>query len=178
MGYVLFIRALSFAAEKHRHQRRKDAAASPYINHPISVAEVLSVEAGLEDEVLLAAALLHDTIEDTQTTYDELVMHFGVAVADLVAELTDDKSLSKDARKALQVAHAPNRSKRAKCLKMADKICNLRDITDHPPAGWARERQLTYLEWARRVVEGCRDAHQKLALIFDETYDRAMNTLS
>jgi len=177
MGYVLFIRALSFAAEKHRHQRRKDAAASPYINHPIAVAEVLS-EAGLDDEVLLAAALLHDTIEDTQTTYDELVTHFGKEIADLVLELTDDKSLPKDARKALQIAHAPNRSDRAKCLKMADKICNLRDVTDHPPAGWPRERRLAYLAWARQVVEGCRDAHQKLALIFDETYDRAMNTLS
>ncbi|HRK74638.1 MAG TPA: HD domain-containing protein, partial [Rhodothermales bacterium] len=146
MDNASIFRALSFAAEKHRHQRRKDVTASPYINHPIAVASVLAVEAGLDDPILLMAAILHDTVEDTETNFEELLDHFGTEVAELVRELTDDKSLPKEIRKTLQVEHAPHRSQKAKCLKMADKICNIRDILEHPPAGWSPERRLAYLD--------------------------------
>src|SRR6185369_9806273 len=120
--------ALAFAAQKHRDQRRRDAHASPYINHPIELARVLSVEAGVTDVTTLVAAVLHDTIEDTKTTYDELLARFGQAVA----EVTDDKALPKAERKRLQVVHAPHKSERAALVKLADKTCNLRDVADNP----------------------------------------------
>ena len=122
------ITALAFAADKHKNQRRKDAEASPYINHPIALANLLLNEAGVEDQRVLIAAVLHDTIEDTDTTEQELVKHFGKDVADIVLEVTDDKALPKAERKRLQIEHAAHISRRAKLVKLADKICNLRDI--------------------------------------------------
>ena len=128
------ITALAFAADKHKNQRRKDADASPYINHPIALANLLLNEAGVEDQRVLIAAVLHDTIEDTDTTEQELVRYFGKDVADIVLEVTDDKALPKAERKRLQIEHAAHISRRAKLVKLADKICNLRDITASPPA--------------------------------------------
>lgn len=169
--------ALAFAAEKHRAQRRKDADASPYINHPIAVASVLAVEAQIEDEVILLAAILHDTVEDTETSVSELVCQFGDEVAQLVTEVTDDKSLPKQERKDLQILHAAAASSSAKRLKMADKICNVRDVTAHPPGGWSRERRCEYLRWAGRVVSGCRGVDARLEQIFDETLRDGWETL-
>jgi len=132
----LVLRAVQFAANKHKDQRRKDAKATPYINHPIALAEVLHTDGGVRDPVVIAAALLHDTIEDTETTYDELRGFFGEEVADTVVELTDTKFLGKEARKRLQIAKAGKSSAAAKQVKLADKICNLRDILASPPASW------------------------------------------
>jgi len=131
----LVIRAAHFAAHKHKGQRRKDVKASPYINHPIGLAEVLHTDGGVSDAVVIAAALLHDTIEDTETTYEELRGAFGAAVADVVAEVTDVKFLGKELRKRLQIVKAGRASDRARLVKLADKICNLRDILASPPAG-------------------------------------------
>ena len=125
---VHLMEAIAFAADKHRHQRRKDKEASPYINHPIALAHLLVTTAGVEEPVVLQAAILHDTIEDTQTSYAELLDRFGKEVADAVAEVTDDKSLPKERRKELQVEHAPHASRAAALVKLADKICNLRDM--------------------------------------------------
>ncbi len=125
---ALLFRALAFAAHKHRDQRRKDAEASPYINHPIALAEVLAGEGGIADVEVLAAALLHDTIEDTDTRFEELEREFGARIAGMVAEVTDDKNLEKSERKRLQVEHAAGISPGAKLVKLADKICNLRDV--------------------------------------------------
>src|SRR3954453_22443163 len=122
------LRALAFAAHKHRDQRRKDPEATPYINHPIAVAHLLANEAFVDDEAVLTAAILHDTIEDTATTGDELRAIFGDEVAALVGDLTDDKSLSKEQRKQLQITHASHVSPRARLVKLADKTCNLRDL--------------------------------------------------
>ena len=124
---VDFLKALSFAASKHRNQRRKDAVKTPYINHPIAVADILLSEAGVADEVVLMAALLHDTVEDTDTTLDELEQHFGRVVRDVVAEVTDDKSLPKAVRKQQQIEHAADLSDRARLVKLADKISNVRE---------------------------------------------------
>ena len=124
----LFVRAAAFAADKHRKQRRKDAEASPYINHPIAVANVLVSEGGIDDPVVLCAAVLHDTIEGTETKVDELRALFGSTVASVVLEVTDDKSLDKPLRKQRQIEHAPHLSRQAQLVKLADKICNLRDI--------------------------------------------------
>ena len=168
----LFVDAVAFAAYKHRRQRRKDLEASPYINHPIALARVLSVEAGLSDPALLAAAVLHDTIEDTETTLEELKERFGATVAAVVMEVTDDKTLPKAERKRLQIEHAAGISRRAKLVKLADKICNVRDVADSPPHEWPLERRREYFDWAKAVVERMRGTHRKLERLFDEAYRR------
>lgn len=166
----IIIRAMAFAADKHRNQRRKDANASPYINHPIALADVLVNEAAIEDERVVAAAILHDTVEDTETSEQELVRHFGKEIADIVLEVTDDKSLPKAERKRLQIEHAPSLSRRAKLVKLADKICNLRDVAHRPPENWKLDRKREYFDWAKSVVEGVRGVHPELERIFDEAY--------
>ena len=170
--------ALTFAAIKHRDQRRKDVGASPYINHPIAVAHVLSAEAGVHDEETLLAAVLHDTVEDTQTTFEELEREFGSAVSGLVAELTDDKSLPKDVRKEQQIEHASHASAKAKRVKIADKICNVRDVSSNPPANWTHDRRAEYLEWAERVIAGCRGVEPALEKLFDEAIEAAREALA
>lgn len=163
----LILKAVDFAADKHRNQRRKDADASPYINHPIALANVLANEGGVTDAEVLCAALLHDTIEDTETTAEELRIQFGDAVTSIVLEVTDDKSLPKAERKRLQVEHAPHASPKAKLVKLADKICNLRDILASPPADWSVARKRDYFDWSAEVVTGVRDVHPGLASVFD-----------
>jgi guanosine-3',5'-bis(diphosphate) 3'-pyrophosphohydrolase len=145
----IVIAASGFAAHKHRDQRRKGADASPYINHPIAVANVLANEAGITDPVILTAALLHDTIEDTDTTPKELETEFGPEIAAIVIEVTDDKSLPKLERKRLQIEHAAHLSTSAKLVKLADKICNVRDMRQSPPVDWSTERKTEYFTWAK-----------------------------
>jgi guanosine-3',5'-bis(diphosphate) 3'-pyrophosphohydrolase len=164
------LKALAFAADKHRRQRRKDSEETPYINHPIAVATVLAVEGDVTDEATLIAAILHDTVEDTETTFSELEKEFGAEITGLVRELTDDKSLLKAERKRLQVEHAPHCSVRAKQIKIADKICNVRDLTNSPPVDWPQHRLREYFDWSEKVVAGCRDINAKL----DEAFDRAI----
>src|SRR3982750_482468 len=117
------LQAAAFAAEKHRNQRRKDEEASPYINHPIQLAYIL-VQADIEDPKILAAALLHDPIEDTDTTLDEREIVFGHEIAHIVAECSDDKKLTKLERKQAQIDHAAKLSRAARLVKLADKIAN------------------------------------------------------
>jgi guanosine-3',5'-bis(diphosphate) 3'-pyrophosphohydrolase len=159
--------ALHFSAQKHRDQRRKDRQASPYINHPIEVAFILATIGGVTDLTTLIAAILHDTIEDTATTPEELERRFGREVCLLVQEMTDDKRLPKAERKRLQVAHAKEASHRAKLIKLADKICNVRDVTHAPPADWSLERRSEYLDWTEQVVAGCRGASAELEAYYD-----------
>lgn len=167
-----FIKAVAFAAEKHRDQRRKDADASPYINHPIALANVLANEGGILDLSVLCAAILHDTIEDTETTADDLQDLFGSKVTSIVLEVTDDKSLEKHVRKQRQIEHASHISHEAKLVKLADKICNLRDILASPPADWSAERKQIYFDWSAQVVAGMRGTHSGLESIFDALYVR------
>jgi guanosine-3',5'-bis(diphosphate) 3'-pyrophosphohydrolase len=166
----LILRAASFAADRHRDQRRKGNDESPYINHPFAVATALCEEGGVTDTELLAAALLLDTIEDTATTQEELRTVFGPRIAGIVVEVTDDKRLSKAERKRIQVAHAAQVSKDAKQLKIADKLCNLRDILASPPADWPLFRKRQYFDWAKEVVDQVRDANPRLAEKFDAAY--------
>ena len=165
-----FVKAVDFASRKHRFQRRKDEDASPYINHPIAVAAVLVAEAGISDPIILCAAVLHDTIEDTETTVTELEPAFGAQITSLVQEVTDDKSLPKEVRKQLQIEHAPQLSRQAKAIKLADKICNLRDTLTQPPVGWSTARCREYFEWAKKVIEGVRGTNLALETIFDQIY--------
>jgi len=124
---------------------------------------------------LIIAGLLHDTIEDTETSFDELVEEFGIDVANLVREVTDDKNLEKQVRKQLQIENAPRKSDRAKQLKIADKIANLRSILKSPPSDWDRDRKLKYAEWSRRVIAGCRGVNTNLEAIFDDVYESIMS---
>lgn len=166
----LILRAVAFAAHKHRDQRRKDSDASPYINHPIQLAKVLWEEGGVRDPEVIAAALLHDTLEDTETTWQELRGEFGEEIADVVLEVTDTKWIKKEVRKRLQVARARYSSEKARLVKLADKICNLRDVAAHPPAGWSLERRRQYFDWAKEVVDKLRGTHPELERRFDEVY--------
>ena len=167
---ALLLKALAFAAHKHRDQRRKDPAASPYINHPIALADVLVSEGGVTDVEVLAAALLHDTVEDTATTPEELEELFGARIARIVAEVTDDKTLPKAERKRLQVVHATQLSSEAKLVKLADKICNLRDVAERAPPRWDLARRREYFDWARNVIDGLRGVHPELEAAFDAAY--------
>lgn len=162
------LQAVEFAAHKHRDQRRKDIDASPYINHPIQVAEMIVRVGGVDDTATLMAAILHDTVEDTEATAEEIEEVFGPEVRDLVMEVTDDKSLPKPERKRLQMEHAPHMSERARLIKLADKTCNVRDIGRSPPADWDAERRAEYLAWAKSVVDGCRGTNAALERYFDE----------
>ena len=171
-----FLEVLAFSAFKHRAQRRKDRHASAYINHPIELARVLHNEGGVSDPATLCAAILHDTVEDTQTTRAELARRFGSAIARIVMEVTDNKRLRKHTRKRLQIEHAPHLSPRAKLVKLADKICNLRDLREHPPVGWSRSRKRQYFDWAWRVVDGLRGVHPDLEKAFDREYRRRPRT--
>jgi len=163
------ITATHFAADKHKGQRRKDVEGTPYINHPIAVAELLTRVAGVTDVATIQAALLHDTIEDTCTTGAELETRFGKDVRQLVEELTDDKSLPSTERKRLQIKHASILSPRARLIKLADKICNLADLTQSAPVGWLVERKREYLDWAEKVVAKIRGSNPALEKLFDET---------
>lgn len=168
----VLVRALQFAAIKHRDQRRKDVEASPYINHPIAVLAILADEAGITDPDVLCAAVLHDTLEDTQTTAAELEMHFGATVRDLVIAVSDDKSLPKAERKRRQIANAAHASAGARLVKLADKTANLRDLAAHPPHQWDAHRRHDYCTWALAVVEQIRGTHAGLEALFDEAHGR------
>jgi guanosine-3',5'-bis(diphosphate) 3'-pyrophosphohydrolase len=172
----LILKALEFAAVRHRTQFRKGADKSPYINHPIQVANLLVNEAGEKDPVLITATILHDVIEDTVQTKKEkqelielISKIFGEEVLSITLEVTDDKSLRKKDRKRLQVEHAPLLSEKAKMLKIADKIMNVRDITVNPPVRWSLRRIRKYFDWSEKVVAGLRGIHMKLEDIFDES---------
>lgn len=175
---VMFLRVLSFAADRHRGQTRKDIHKTPYILHPIAVATVLAVEGNVADETLLIAALLHDTVEDVGVTCEEIAGLFGEVVARLVMEVTDNKELPKQTRKELQVKHALLASDPAKQLKIADKISNIRDIMHSPPHGWSLERRQKYLSWTKRVVDNCRGINPVLEAVYDAALQEAEKMLT
>lgn len=177
MSIARLLAAASFAADKHRHQRRKDGDATPYINHPLAVAHLLAVVGGVTDPDILIAALLHDTIEDTATTSAELDAAFGETVRRLVEELTDDKSLPKAERKRLQVEHAPYKSPGAAQVKLADKACNVADIGVNPPTDWSSERVWEYLAWAEQVVGRLPKVNPALEAHFVSVLQSARQTL-
>ena len=168
----LVVRAAAFAAHRHGHQKRKGKDKLPYITHPLEVARILIEEAGEDDPVVIAAAILHDTVEDAGVTVAELTERFGSDVAAVVLELTDDKLLPKEERKRLQIVNAPGKSVRAAKVKMADKIANLRDVANDPPTDWDEARKCKYFDWSRKVVSALPKVSPRLAAIFEETYAR------
>jgi GTP diphosphokinase / guanosine-3',5'-bis(diphosphate) 3'-diphosphatase len=171
--YADLLRALSFAAAKHRDQRRKGNHQAPYINHPIEVATLIATVGGVDDVAVLQAAILHDTIEDTDTTAEEIEREFGQDVRVLVVEMTDDMSLPSDERKLTQVRRAGGLSSRAKLIKLADKIANVGDISRHPPEDWTRERRARYFEWTASVIDQVRGTNAALEARYDEVLRQA-----
>ena len=165
--------AIDFAAHKHRGQVRKGTDAVPYVSHPVAVAEVIARVGRVTDIVTLLAAVLHDTIEDTDTTAEEIAERFGAEVSDVVVEVTDDESLPKEEQKRLQIVNAPKSSKRAKIVKLGDKIVNVRDVGHDPPAGWSLERRRAYVDWSEQVIAGCRGANAALERHFDQVVREA-----
>ena len=173
-GIVEVARALDFAARRHSEQRRKGLKAEPYVNHLAEVALLLAEATGGEDPELVMAGLLHDTLEDTATTREELASAFGPDVASLVEEVTDDRTLDQRARKRMQVETAPNKSRRARMIKIADKIANLRSIAESPPLGWSARKKLEYAAWAREVVAACGSTNAELERLFQEAVAREL----
>lgn len=174
---LLFARALDFAARKHMHQRRKGELAEPYVNHLSDVARLLAEATGGDDVTVVIAGLLHDTIEDTDTTFAELAKQFGPEVAELVGEVTDDKTLPKAERKRLQVETAPHKSPRARMIKLADKTSNLHSMIASPPKDWSLERRRDYIEWADKVAAGCRGVDVYLEQEFERARRKAKTAL-
>ena len=177
MSNQLILKAARFAAHKHRNQRRKDEERTPYINHPISVAKIISEIGNVEDPEVLAAALLHDTLEDTKTTPEELIDNFGERVCGLVQEVTDDKTLPKLERKQRQIDHAKEISEGAALIKLGDKISNVTDITNTPPADWDSHRRLEYFEWAEKVINNCPKVNEKLENYFNDIIQKGREKL-
>ncbi len=171
------VEAASFAAQRHTGHHRKGDAKEPYINHPLEVANLLANVGGVDDIDVLIAAILHDTVEDVGVKKEEIVERFGERVAGFVMEVTDDKSLPKDERKRLQVEHAPHLSPEAKLVKLGDKISNITDVTNNPPAGWDIQRREEYIEWGEAVVMGLRGSNEELERRFDELVRTAKESL-
>jgi GTP diphosphokinase / guanosine-3',5'-bis(diphosphate) 3'-diphosphatase len=175
MNFNLIIKAIVFAAEKHKFQRRKGFSRIPYINHPLKVAQILS-DCGEEDEKLIIASILHDVIEDTDASLDDIIHNFGKEICDIILEVTDDKKIPSSLRKKLQIKSAPGLSENAKKLKIADKICNIRDIVNYP-LFWSTRRKRNYLEWAQKVVAGCSGVNSRLESIFSITLEEGFKAL-
>jgi (p)ppGpp synthase/HD superfamily hydrolase len=151
-GLVLVSRAAEFAARAHVDQHRKGIAQEPYVNHLAEVADLLARATDGADAALVAAGWLHDTLEDTPLTVEDLTERFGADVTGLVREVTDDKSLPKATRKQLQIDKMASTSPRAQLLKFADKTSNIRALINSPPAGWGFDRLLDYVDWGVAVI--------------------------
>ena len=177
MSHTLILKAVHFSAQKHSTQRRKDENASPYINHPISVALAIAQIGGVDDPEILAAALLHDTLEDTETTPEELEDEFGKKVCEYVLDVTDDKTLPKDERKRRQIEHAKKISNGAALIKLGDKISNVTDVINNPPEDWDNYRRKEYLDWAEKVIENCPKVNDKMENKFQEIIKQGREAL-
>ena len=177
MTNTLILKAAHFSAQKHSTQRRKDENESPYINHPISVALAIAQIGGVDDPEILAAALLHDTLEDTETTPEELEDEFGKKVCEYVLDVTDDKTLPKDERKRRQIEHAKKISNGAALIKLGDKISNVTDVINNPPEDWDNNRRKEYLDWAEKVIENCPKVNDKMENKFQEIIKQGREAL-
>ncbi len=163
----LVFKAFSFAAEKHIGHRKRDQKSSPYINHPIKVADTLWNIGEVRDAITIISAILHDTLEHTDTTLRELGSNFGSEVSSVVKEVSDDMSLPEQLRKRLQIEHAPQLSERAKLIKLADKICNIHDKIHSPPKNWSLKKRKSYLDWTKEVVNNLQMKDSKLTLYYE-----------
>ena len=176
--FSLFFKALQFATLKHRDQRRKGGKKRPYINHPIQVAEILWSTGGVRDTNTLVAALLHDTVEDTGVSPEEIAELFNEDVRELVMEVTDNKLLPKPVRKYLQIVNSPKKSPRAQQIKLADKISNVTELALDPPDDWSLQRRKEYLDWTEQVINGLRGNHPALEARYDAALAEARRLIA
>lgn len=174
----IVLKALAFAAEKHRFQFRKGEEQTPFINHPIKVANLLSEVGKIDDPATICGAILHDTIEDTVTSCDELEVLFGKEICGLVSEVSDDRYMKPSESKIHQVDYAALLSEKAKLIRLADKIANVYDIAHFPPAHWTKERRKQYLNWSKSVVDNIRGINPELEQKFDDVFQEARKILS
>jgi guanosine-3',5'-bis(diphosphate) 3'-pyrophosphohydrolase len=174
----LFFSALSFAAGKHSGQLRKGGAGTPYINHLISVADLLWNTGGIRDADTIIAGILHDTLEDTETSEEEIGTRFGIHTAQIVHEVTDNMLLTTVERRQYQVEHASSLSPEARLVKIADKISNIVDIIDNPPTGWSDTDRIAYVRWGKDVIDRIRGTNSELETAFDNVYDEVIRTLT
>lgn len=165
---ALILEAVAFAAEKHQYQKRKSSGQIPYIIHPIGVSLALITVGKVYDTHLLIAALLHDTVEDTQTTFQEVNARFGAIVEGYIREVTDDKSLPKEERKRLQIENAHHKSSGATLITLSDKLYNLSDLSCNPPADWSQERIDQYFLWAKSVIDQLPEVNPPLKNAVDD----------
>jgi HD domain len=175
---ISVMRAADAAARWHVDQRRKGVAQEPYLNHLLEVASLVTDATNGTDSNATIAALLHDVVEDTKVTAKTISDEFGTHVAEIVLEVSDDKSLPKDERKRLQVENAPKKSREAKLIKLADKTSNLRAVANSPATNWSAERRLEYVVWSKRVVAGLRGTSPWLEGQFDDAADQAVQAIS
>ena len=176
--FDIFMKALRYASLQHSDQRRKGGSQKPYINHPIQVTEILWQSGEVTDAATLVAAMLHDTVEDTGSKPEEIAALFGEDVRGLVMEVTDDKSLPKQVRKDLQIKHAPDKSRRARQIKLADKISNVTEMAYDPPKDWTRQRRREYLDWTEQVIDGLRGENPRLEALYDQALAEARKLLA
>ena len=162
-------KALLFAAEAHRNQRRKGAAQEPYLNHLVEVLDLLVQATDGTDTDMLIAAILHDVVEDTSASYEDVAKNFGERVAEIVRENSDDMTLPKAERRRARIAGMPLKSREARLIKMADVISNLRAIAVSPPAGWPADRKFGYLEGCRQLIDAGRGTDAAIERTFDQT---------
>ncbi|MCL4113984.1 UNVERIFIED_CONTAM: hypothetical protein GTU68_004987 [Idotea baltica] len=178
LNQALVLKALAFAAEKHRFQFRKGEEQTPFINHPIKVANLLTEVGLITDSATICGAILHDTIEDTITSCDELKNLFGNEICSLVSEVSDDSLMKPAECKEHQVDYAAMLSEKAKLIRLADKIANVYDIAHFPPAHWNKQRRKEYLVWSKKVVDQIRGVNVLLDKKFDDVYFEARKVLS
>ncbi|KAI6203563.1 hypothetical protein M3Y94_00571700 [Aphelenchoides besseyi] len=169
---ALVLKAADFAARRHRQQKRKDLKQTPYINHPVGVAHILTDIGDVKDTVTLVAALLHDTVEDTKTTIEEIEWEFGTEVRSIVAELTEDKTLPREQRKKIAVDKADQLSSKARVIQLADKLYNLRDLERAIPIGWSKGHVREYVDWSRELVQKIRNTNEAIEAELDDTINR------
>ncbi len=173
----LVTQAADFAARRHAGQKRKGASGAPYVNHLLEVAALVAATPAGRDPDLVAAALLHDIVEDEHATPAEVETLFGPKIRHLVEELTDDMSLPKHERKRRQVEEIAAKSPGARLLKLADKVSNVREIAEDPPADWSAEQRRAYAEWGRAVVDaGCRGLDAELERQLDEAAAKVLQS--
>jgi guanosine-3',5'-bis(diphosphate) 3'-pyrophosphohydrolase len=166
----LVIRAAYFAGEKHRLQRRSDVEQTPYINHPLELAHILTEEGGINCLDTICASLLHDTLEDTDTSSDELKKHFGDVIASIVMEVSNDMTLSSQQRRVYELEKVVSLSHKAKLVKIADKLANIRDVSTMPPMGWTREKKQDYFDFALEIINQIGSVSPRLHQIFLRDY--------
>lgn len=167
----LLTKAYQFASEKHKSQTRKNRDKTPYINHPIEVANLIANIGNINDQIVLIAALLHDTLEDTKTTKEEIKNEFSETILNIVLEVTDDKSLLKMERKKHQIDHAKYLSNEAKLIKLGDKISNLNSTLNDPPENWSDDDILGYTVWSKQVIDNIRGVNKDLEDYYDYIYE-------